>query len=141
MPLWQIHHPVGVYSEQDKRDFAADITRYYTDVGLPAFYVVVQFRELAESDFFVGGTPSADTVRIVVAHLARRLDDPQRRKRMTEGINVITLPYTRDRGLHWEFHIDESARDLWMIEGLWPPAAGSDAEKAWAAANSPIPGL
>ncbi|WP_067681231.1 tautomerase family protein [Nocardia miyunensis] len=139
MPLWQIYHPVGVYSDQAKQDFAADITRHYTGVGLPAFYVVVQFQELGESDFLVGGKPSANTVRIVVSHLARHIDEPRRRRRMTEFVNAIIVPYTADRGLHCEFHIEESARDLWMIDGLWPPDAGSEAEKAWAAANSPIP--
>jgi phenylpyruvate tautomerase PptA (4-oxalocrotonate tautomerase family) len=139
MPLWHIYHPAEVYSEQDKQDFAADITKYYAGFGLPQFYVVVQFHELPRSDFFVGGEPAADTVRIVISHLARHIDDPQRRTRMTELVNGIMVPYTRDRGLHWEFHIDESPRDLWMIEGLRPPESGSDAEKAWAAANSPLP--
>lgn len=139
MPLWQIYHPVGVFSDRDKQDFAADITKHYAGVGLPEFYVVVHFHELAQADFLVGGKPSANTVRIVVSHLARRIDDAPRRRRMTEFVNAITLPYTGDRGLHCEFHIEESARDLWMIDGLWPPEAGSDAEKAWAAANSPVP--
>ncbi|WP_216903371.1 tautomerase family protein [Nocardia alni] len=139
MPLWHIHHPVGAYSAQDKQDFAADITKYYAKAGLPEFYVVVLFHEVPASDFYVGGKPAEDTVRITVSHLARHIDEPDRRKRMTESLNVVLVPYTRDRGLHWEFQIEESPRDLWMIEGRWPPGAGTDAEKAWVAANAAIP--
>lgn len=139
MPLWNIHHPAGVYSDQDKQDFAADITRIYARAGLPEFYVVVLFHEITSSNFLIGGKPTADTVRIDVAHIARHLDDPQQRVRLSERLNAAMLPYTRDRGLHWEFHVDETPRDLWMIEGMVPPPTGSEAEKAWVAANSPLP--
>ncbi|MFF0491834.1 tautomerase family protein [Nocardia sp. NPDC004068] len=139
MPLWQIHHPVGAYSEQDKRAFATDITAIYTAVGLPAFYVVVLFHEVPAADYYVGGEPSDATVRIVVKHLARHLDDPDRRRVMTERLDATLHPYTRDRKLHWEFHVEESPRDLWMIAGLWPPDPGTDAERAWAEANRPLP--
>ncbi|MBF6091204.1 tautomerase family protein [Nocardia cyriacigeorgica] len=139
MPLWQIYHPADTYSEQDKQDFALDITELYTSVGLPAFYVVVLFHALAESDVYVGGKPASDTVRIVVDHLARHLEDPEMRTRSTDALDSIMLPYTRDRGLHWEFHTNESPRDLWKTAGQFPPPAGSEAEKAWARANAPIP--
>ncbi|NEW47953.1 tautomerase family protein [Nocardia cyriacigeorgica] len=139
MPLWHIYHPANTYSDQDKQDFANDITELYTSFGLPAFYVVVLFKETAESDFYVGGKPATDTVRIVVEHLARHLDDPEMRKRSTDKLDSIMLPYTRARGLHWEFHTYESPRDLWKIAGQFPPPAGSDAEKAWARTNTPIP--
>ncbi|WP_425300299.1 tautomerase family protein [Nocardia farcinica] len=47
--------------------------------------------------------------------------------------------FTHDRGLHCEFHVDETPRDLWMIGGLHPPPAGSAAEKQWVAAGKPVP--
>ncbi|AYF74199.1 4-oxalocrotonate tautomerase [Nocardia yunnanensis] len=139
MPLWHIYHPVDTYTEQDKQDFAADITEIYTRVGLPAFYVVVQFHEMPPTSVFVSGKPSGDTVRVVVKHLARHLDTAEGRKRMTERLADVIRPYAGDRGLHSEFHIEDTPRDQWMIAGLWPPASGSDAEKAWAAANRPMP--
>ncbi|WP_063065236.1 tautomerase family protein [Nocardia violaceofusca] len=139
MPLWHVHHPAGTYSDADKQDFARDITALYASFGLPEFYVVVLFREIEETSFFVGGKPSNNTVRIVVEHLARHLDDPQMRKRSTQRLNSIMEPYTGARGLHWEFHTYESPRDLWMIDGLFPPDAGSEAEQAWVRANEPIP--
>jgi phenylpyruvate tautomerase PptA (4-oxalocrotonate tautomerase family) len=139
MPLWHIYHPPNTYSDRDKQDFAREITELYTRFGLPEFYVVVLFKEIEASAFFVGGKPASDTVRIVVEHLARHLDDPERRKQSTEKLNSIMAPYTRDRGLHWEFHTYESPRDLWMIAGLFPPGAGTEAEKAWAREKKPIP--
>ncbi|MBB5918688.1 phenylpyruvate tautomerase PptA (4-oxalocrotonate tautomerase family) [Nocardia transvalensis] len=139
MPLWHIHHPPNTYSDKDKQDFARDITEFYTGVGLPAFYVVVLFIEVPETSFFVGGEPTRDTVRIVVEHLARHLDDPDLRTRSTRKLDSIMTPYTRDRGLHWEFHTHESPRDLWMIAGLIPPGPGTEAEKTWARENKPLP--
>lgn len=139
MPLWHIYHPANTYSDSDKRAFANDITELYTSFGLPAFYVVVLFKEIQESDCFVGGKPSGDTVRIVVEHLARHLNDPEMRRRSTEKLNSIMVPYTGDRGLHWEFHTYESPRDLWRIAGLVPPDPGTDAEKVWARDNQPSP--
>ncbi|WP_179273583.1 tautomerase family protein [Rhodococcus sp. 06-462-5] len=41
--------------------------------------------------------------------------------------------------MHWEFHIDETSEELWMIDGLIPPPGRSEAEMAWAEANAPLP--
>jgi hypothetical protein len=38
--------------------------------------------------------------------------------------------------LHWEFHVDETSEELWMINGIVPPRAASEAEKAWAKGNA-----
>jgi hypothetical protein len=51
----------------------------------------------------------------------------------------VVAPYTTDRGLHTEFHVDETPQDLWMINGLWPPPGGSDGEKLWAEKNATVP--
>ena len=138
MPLWHVYHPVGAYSAEQKRQFAADVTEYYTRAGLPKFYVVTLFHEVPESSFLVGGEPSDNAVRVVVEHIARHLTDPEVRKRSTEGLNRLLAPHTRDRGLHCEFHVDETPRDLWMIDGMWPPPACSEAEQLWARENRPV---
>lgn len=139
MPLWRIYHPTNVYSDTDKQRFAADITEFYTGVGLPEFYVVVLFTGVEESSFYIGRRPVTDAVRIVVDHLARHLDDPARRRRTAERLNEIIAPYTRVRGLHYEFNVTESPRDQWMIGGLFPPDTGSEAERTWARENTPLP--
>ncbi|WP_280506365.1 tautomerase family protein [Nocardia farcinica] len=83
--------------------------------------------------------PADSTVRVVVEHLARQLEDPDMRRIMTEKLDTVMAPFTHDRGLHCEFHVDETPRDLWMIGGLHPPPAGSAAEKQWVAAGKPVP--
>lgn len=58
-------------------------------------------------------------------------------RRIAEWINQILTPTLDQRpGLHWEFHVDETSEELWMINGLVPPPGGSDAEKRWARDNS-----
>ncbi|GAA2310248.1 tautomerase family protein [Nonomuraea roseoviolacea subsp. roseoviolacea] len=139
MPLWHIHHPAGAYSEQQKRELAEDVTEFYARHGLPRFYVVTLFHEIPRASFLVGGEPSDDTVRIVVEHIARHAEDPGLRERMSEALSRLLAPHTLDRGLHCEFHVDETPRDLWMIDGLWPPPTGTEAERRWARENRPVP--
>jgi phenylpyruvate tautomerase PptA (4-oxalocrotonate tautomerase family) len=139
MPLWSIYHPPGVYSARDKRDFATAITSVYTAIGLPKFYVVVNFHEVDPESLLLGGEPASSTVRIVIEHIARHTEAPEARHRIAATISKVIAPYTTDHGLHTEFHIDETPRDLWMINGLWPPPAGSTTEKLWAEQNRPVP--
>lgn len=139
MPLWHIHHPVGAYSARQKKEFATDITEFYVRFGLPRFYVVTLFHEVPESSFLVGGEPSATSVRIVVEHIARHVEDPDVRKRMSEALGRLVAPHTQDRGLYCEFHVEETPRDLWMIEGMVPPPSNSEAEQRWVRENRPTP--
>jgi phenylpyruvate tautomerase PptA (4-oxalocrotonate tautomerase family) len=139
MPLWRIYHPADAYSEQQKRELAKDVTEFYARFGLPKFYVVTLFQEIPQASFLVGGEPSNDTVRVVIEHIARHAEDPGLRERMREALSRLLAPYTRDHGLHCEFHIDETPRDLWMIDGLWPPPTGTETERLWARENRPVP--
>jgi len=137
MPLWTIHHTPGIFTDEEKHDLAARITDHYEKVGLPRFYVVVLFDETKPTDFYVGGEPTPVGVRIVIDHIARHLPDKAARQRSTQWINGILQPHlSRHDGLHWEFHVDETSEDLWMINGLVPPPGRSEAEKAWARANA-----
>jgi phenylpyruvate tautomerase PptA (4-oxalocrotonate tautomerase family) len=139
MPLWSVYHPPGTYSAQDKGDLAEAATGYYVRVGLPRFYVIVHFHEVAPESFFVGGEPTGSTVRIVIEHIARHSTDAESRRRISETISSVVAPFTTDRGLDVEFHVEETPRDLWMINGLRPPPSGSDAEKLWVEQNRPVP--
>ena len=46
MPLWNVFHPAGAFSREDKELLAARITELYNP--LPKFYVGVVFQEVAE---------------------------------------------------------------------------------------------
>lgn len=137
MPLWTIHHTPGIFTAQDKRELASRITDGYARAGLPRFYVVTLFQETAPEDFYVGGEPTPVGVRITIDHIARRAPDSDNRRRITQWINQILTPtLERYPGLHWEFHIDETSEELWMINGLVPPPGGSEAEQRWARENA-----
>lgn len=55
MPLWNIYHPVGAYTEDDKHAFAKRVTDLYG--MLPKFYVDVIFQEISKDSFYIGGEP------------------------------------------------------------------------------------
>ena len=137
MPLWKLYHPPGVFSPQDKQHLAERITALYR--RLPKFYVGVVFQEVAADSFFIGGQPASKFVRIWVDHIARTLPTPEIRKWWIGQCDAALAPYIRDRGLDWEFHIDETPFELWSIQGIRPPKADTEDEKRWIAENRPTP--
>lgn len=139
MPLWNVYHPVGAYSEEEKRDFAERVTRFYEAVGLPRFYVVTLFHEMDRGSFYVGGEPVDDVVRVWIDHIALHAEDPAMRESVRNRIVTVIQPFATEKGLRWEFHVDETPRDLWVINGLVPPPTGSEAEQLWARENRAIP--
>jgi hypothetical protein len=102
--------------------------------------VVTLFHETRPEDFHVGGEPTPAGVRIVIDHIARRNPDQETRRRTAQWIKGMLQPHLeRNAGLHWEFHADETSEDLWIINGIVPPPAGSETEKNWAKQNSASP--
>jgi phenylpyruvate tautomerase PptA (4-oxalocrotonate tautomerase family) len=139
MPLWNVYHPVGAFTEQEKRELADRITGVYEAAGLPRFYVVALFHEVDRGSFYVGGEPADDAVRIEIDHIARHSADAAGRESVRQRVSAVIAPFAAGKGLRWEFHIDETPRDLWMISGSVPPPSGSDTEKLWARENRPVP--
>jgi phenylpyruvate tautomerase PptA (4-oxalocrotonate tautomerase family) len=137
MPLWKLYHPVGAYTADDKKDLAERITRLYTGAGLPAFYVGVVFQEVAEDSFYIGGEPHGGFVRIWIDHIARTFQSDEQRDRALAAFNAALAPYVKDRGLSWEFHIDETPFPLWSIQGYRPPLPGTPDEERWRRENKP----
>ena len=80
-----------------------------------------------------------DFVRFVVDHIARQMDDPAIRELCMSMMCERLAPFTNDRGLRTEIHLDETAMDLWWVDGLKPPPPFSEAEKKWARDNAPSP--
>lgn len=137
MPLWMVHHTPGLLSDEQKRELSARIADHYEKAGLPRFYVITIFNETQPQDFYVGGEPTPVGLRVVIDHIARRAADKEDRQRIARWINRLMTPVVEAHPeLHWEFHVDETSEDLWMINGITPPPGGSDAEKAWAQANA-----
>jgi phenylpyruvate tautomerase PptA (4-oxalocrotonate tautomerase family) len=138
MPMWIVHAPEGVYSAEDKKKISEAITSIYVEfVDLPKFYVVVRFDEYPTDSMWLGGEPANDFVRFVVDHIARQMDDPAFRELCMTVVCDRLAPFTTARGLRTEIHIDETAMDLWRVNGLKPPPPFSEAEKQWAIDNAP----
>lgn len=142
MPLWIIYHPTGTFEDNaTKEALSRDITAIYTDRGLPAFYVLVNFIKLAGVDVYIGGRPNTGNpfIRIVINHIAiTQPNTDEAYHRVTTRINLILKPYIADKGCDEESHVDETERRLWRIQGMDPPTFGSEQERLWAAANKAV---
>jgi len=143
MPLWLIFHPPGTFEDSvSKQAFAEDITKMYTeDLGLPAFYVVANFIKLSPEDVWIGGKQKTDKhfIRIVINHVAYHVpDEDSNYKSASSRITRVLKPHVIDRGYVSEFHVDETDRRLWKINGLIPPPFKSEEEKLWAKENRAV---
>ncbi|OZJ04815.1 hypothetical protein BZG36_02358 [Bifiguratus adelaidae] len=54
-------------------------------------------------------------------------------------LEACFAPFIKERGLDWEFHIEEVERDLWIINGMVAPMPGTEAEKMWIDLNKAVP--
>ncbi|KAK4545885.1 hypothetical protein LTR36_002449 [Oleoguttula mirabilis] len=147
MPHWLIYHPPGTFeTESAKEALAKDIVPIYTDGGLPAFYVVVQFIKVPVSDTYVGGEQRAATpfVRITIAHVAINMtvdlpnDMDRQYRKLTNRIDRILKPHITAKGFDLEYTVQETERRLWKINGLVPPPWRSEEEKLWVRENRPV---
>ncbi|KAJ5166300.1 uncharacterized protein N7482_005081 [Penicillium canariense] len=144
MPLWQIYHPFGTFEDDaSKQNFAEDITKMYTDLGLPAFYVVTHFHRMDGSNVFLGGkpTPKGKTpfVRVIITHIAIHVPDIDAMYlRTTSRLDQVMKPHLLDMGYDFEYHVDETERRLWKINSLIPPPYKSDEEQLWVKENRPL---
>lgn len=138
MPLWKIYHPANSFSDADKAAIAEQVTDLYGSI-MPRFYVGVIFQTIAPDNFYLGGKASDRFVRIVIEHIARSFPEAKSGRRFIERVNALLIPYTGERGLDWELHIDETPVDYWSINGHFPPPPGSDDDQRWRAENRPSP--
>lgn len=145
MPLWQIYHPVGTFEDDaSKQAFAKDITQMYTGLGLPSFYVVAHFYKQEYRDVFVGGELRAPGnlpfIRIVITHIAIHVPDvDQMYLRTTSRLDQIMKPHLVDKGYDFEYHVAETERRLWKVNGLIPPQYKSEEEQLWVRENRAVP--
>ncbi|KAL8339720.1 hypothetical protein RB601_006025 [Gaeumannomyces tritici] len=86
-------------------------------------------------------TTAPPFVRITVDHIARRINgtDPASYRRSTGRIDAVIRPHLAGRGYDYEFHIDETERLLWRVNGLEAPAPGSEGERIWKEKGRPVP--
>ncbi|KAH7042137.1 putative oxalocrotonate tautomerase [Macrophomina phaseolina] len=143
MPLWMIYHPAGTFEDDaSKEALSKDITKFYTDIELPKFYVVVNFVKLNPTDTWIGGRPNTGNpfIRFKIDHIAVHIPNADEYYHGTTAkIDALLKPHIADKGYDWEFHIDETERRLWKVNGYIPPQYKSEGEKLWAKENKPVP--
>lgn len=110
MPLWLVFHPTGTFEDAaSKQALKKDITKIYTAIGLPAFYVVVNFIKLPPRDVWVGAERKIEKlfIRIVAEHIAVRLNDEDRiYKETCDAIENPLKLYIAEKGHDWGFYVD-----------------------------------
>ncbi|ANB77059.1 tautomerase family protein [Paraburkholderia phytofirmans] len=138
MPLWKLYHTADTLNDEQKTELAERITKnvYFR---LPAFYVAVVFQEIKQGDFYIGGKPAERFVRIWIDHIARSLPTPELRESWLSRAREAIEPMFKELGISWEFHVDETSRDLWLIQGLVPPMPNTEQEVKWKTENKPSP--
>lgn len=124
MPPWLIYHTDDTFVDNEsKTALSQNITKLYINLSLPTFYVVVNFIKLNSSDMWVGGHPRTGKplVRVIVDHIAIHVpDDDAIYHRTTAAFVQILKPHVADKGYNWEFHVDETERRLWKVNGFIP---------------------
>jgi len=137
MPLWKVYHPEEAFSSEDKQAIAQRITGIYRE--LPPFYVGVIFEAIPKSSLYIGGEPANDFVRISVDHIARTLNEDEKKQQFLDFVAKRLAPFIAERGLRWEMHVDETPFSLWTVDGYRPPLPGSPDEIRWRTENRPSP--
>lgn len=114
MPFHRIYAPDEVFTKEQKKALAKDITNFYVNViGLPSFYVAIAFLLVPSDNMFIGGVTHAERaaakapfVRILIQHLGRMSSGQEERQKILGRIEEVYKPHVADRGLSWEVSID-----------------------------------
>ncbi|KAL7941786.1 putative oxalocrotonate tautomerase [Trichoderma barbatum] len=143
MPHWLVYHPPNAYTDDESKDaLVKTITAFYVGVGMPAFYVVVNFIQVPYSDFYVGGVRRGPDdkpfIRFTINHVAHNFpDDDKVRRDAGDEFNRLLTPLLKGK-YDWEFHISETDRRLWKTNEFTPPERDTDGERLWVKENRPM---
>lgn len=136
MPKWVFHHTVDAFSAEEKRTIAEGMTKLYSSVGLPPFYSNTHFIEFEPENIYCGGVPQKSVTTVAIYHVARTFGSPQIQDFFMKALDDVLRPILKPKGIKWESAIYEGDIEYWRINGLIPPAQGSEMEKKWFDANA-----
>ena len=135
MPKWVFHHTAGAFTADEKKQIAQGMTRIYSSVGLPPFYAHAHFIEFPPDSIFAGGETPRLLATIAIYHVARTFGNKETQDFFMKAFDDVVRPIMKPKGIKWESAIYEGDIEYWRINGLIPPAQGSDMEKKWFEAN------
>lgn len=75
----------GTLSREDKDQIATQVTKIYTDLGFPAFWINVFFHENKEGGFYSGGKTPAKAAFFSITHAARQFKSEEEGRSSTEA--------------------------------------------------------
>lgn len=139
MPRWNFYIMKGTLTRADKDKVATQVTKVYTDLGLPAFLVNVFFDEHEESQFYSGGKTPAPAAFFTITHAARDFSSEEERKRFHEDVDKIVRPVFEPKGVKWEYNVYIFPATNWRVDGMVPPVDKPDVFKQWFDENRPVP--
>ncbi|ESK89184.1 4-oxalocrotonate tautomerase [Moniliophthora roreri MCA 2997] len=137
MPFHRYFVPRGLYTPEEKQALARAITEVYNRI--PPFYVVINFIEIEDGDFYVGGERNNNFVRICVDHLAYHHEDEAAKRAFMDKYEKAIAPWTKDKGIDWEIQISLEDPVSWNMNGLRTPLLGSEAMELWRKEGRPVP--
>ncbi|EEB89196.1 hypothetical protein MPER_12730 [Moniliophthora perniciosa FA553] len=103
MPFHRYFVPRGLYTPEEKQALAKALTGVYSRI--PPFYVVINFIEIEDGDFYVGGKSTNNFVRICVDHLAHHHEREDVKRAFIDKYEKAIAPWTKDKGIDWEIQI------------------------------------
>ncbi|KAH6718563.1 putative oxalocrotonate tautomerase [Leptodontidium sp. MPI-SDFR-AT-0119] len=143
MPLWTIYHSDSIFKDDSTTVPLADaITKLHVrEIGFPAFYVVTIFVPVKSGKLLVGGrNPEKPFVRISIDQIALKMaEDLKAYKKWTAKIDEMLEPHIAAKWYDSEYHINETEKMLWKVNGTYAPPFGSVEEKKWIKANRVLP--
>jgi len=98
------------------------ITKLYTELGIPAFWVNVFFNEFSAEGggYYSGGKSPHNSISFHIDHAARRFESEEQRGSFIAAVDDIVRPILGEKSFKWEF-IYEHPADNWRINGMVPP--------------------
>ncbi|ESK96776.1 4-oxalocrotonate tautomerase [Moniliophthora roreri MCA 2997] len=137
MPFHRYFVPPGLYTLEEKKALAEAITRIYTKI--PKFYVVINFINIDDGSYYVGGERNNKFVRICVEHFAFHYQEEAEKRAFMDEYEKAISPWTKDKGIDWEIQISNEDPVFWNMNGLQPPLVGSEAIELWKKEGRPVP--
>ena len=139
MPRWNFQIIKGTLTRAEKDRIATQVTKLYTDLGFPAFFINVFFSENDEGQFYSGGKTPAKAAWFGITHAARGFLDEEERLKFHAGIDEIVRPVFEPKGIKWEYNIYIYPGDNWRIDGMIPPIDRPDVLKQWVDEDRAVP--
>ncbi|TDY27114.1 phenylpyruvate tautomerase PptA (4-oxalocrotonate tautomerase family) [Paraburkholderia sp. BL6665CI2N2] len=128
MPTYIVSAPANRLTTQMKQRIASRITESHSDAtGAQGFFAQVIFREIAEGDHFLGGSPLKADHIYVHGHIRAGRAADQKRRLLDAIVNVIVDAAATERRYVW-IYLSELPPSQMVEYGQVLPEPGSEGE-------------